>query len=62
MRCSFNSCFSAFPCSLSLDLLADAQYAFGLPFHPAYGGQFTPEEQSTALTVMQYLSNFIRSG
>lgn len=46
----------------SLDLLADARYAFGLPFHPAYGGQFTPEEQSTALKVMQFLANFIRSG
>ncbi|XP_036293424.1 thyroglobulin [Pipistrellus kuhlii] len=46
----------------SLDLLADAQYAFGLPLHPAYRGQFTPEEQSMALTVMQFLSNFIRSG
>ncbi|XP_023613541.1 thyroglobulin [Myotis lucifugus] len=46
----------------SLEVLADAQYAFGLPFHPAYGGQFTPEEKHTALKVMQYFSNFIRSG
>nr|KAF6300549.1 hypothetical protein mMyoMyo1_009031 [Myotis myotis] len=46
----------------SLELLTDAQYAFGLPFHPAYGGQFTPEEKRTALKVMQYFSNFIRSG
>ncbi|XP_059528341.1 thyroglobulin [Myotis daubentonii] len=46
----------------SLELLTDAQYAFGLPFHPAYGGQFTLEEKRTALKVMQYFSNFIRSG
>ncbi|XP_014400466.1 PREDICTED: thyroglobulin [Myotis brandtii] len=46
----------------SLELLDDAQYAFGLPFHPAYGGQFTPEEKRTALKVMQYFIDCIRSG
>ncbi|ELK11652.1 Thyroglobulin [Pteropus alecto] len=46
----------------SLELLADVQYAFGLPFHPAYEGQFTPEEKSVSLKIMQYFSNFIRSG
>lgn len=49
-------------CFLSLELLADVQYAFGLPFHPAYEGQFTLEEKSVSLSVMQYLSNFLRSG
>lgn len=51
-----------FPCFLSLELLADVQYAFGLPFYPAYQGQFSTEEQSLALKVMQYFANFIRSG
>ncbi|XP_060058359.1 thyroglobulin [Erinaceus europaeus] len=46
----------------SLELLADVQYAFGLPFHPAYEGQFTLEEKSLSLKIMQYFSNFIRSG
>nr|XP_019579661.1 PREDICTED: thyroglobulin [Rhinolophus sinicus] len=46
----------------SLELLTDVQYFFGLPFHPAYEGQFTLEEKSVSLKVMQYLSNFIRSG
>ncbi|KAM7075694.1 thyroglobulin [Molossus nigricans] len=46
----------------SLELLTDVQYALGLPFHPAYEGQFTPEEKSTSLKIMQYFSNFIRSG
>lgn len=46
----------------SLDLLADVQYAFGLPFYPAYEGQFSREEKSLSLKIMQYLSNFIRSG
>lgn len=49
-------------CFLSLELLADVQYAFGLPFHPAYEGQFTPEEKSVSLKIMQYFSNFVRSG
>nr|XP_058899033.1 thyroglobulin isoform X16 [Kogia breviceps] len=46
----------------SLDLLADVRYAFGLPFHAAYEGQFTLEEKSLSLKIMQYFSNFIRSG
>ncbi|XP_040586580.1 thyroglobulin isoform X2 [Mesocricetus auratus] len=46
----------------SLELLADVQYAFGLPFYPAYRGQFSTAEQSLSLKVMQYFSNFIRSG
>ncbi|XP_051015534.1 thyroglobulin isoform X2 [Acomys russatus] len=46
----------------SLELLADVQYAFGLPFSSAYQGQFSAEEQSLSLKVMQYFSNFIRSG
>lgn len=43
-------------------MLADVQYAFGLPFHPAYEGQFTLEEKSLSLKIMQYFSNFVRSG
>uniref|UniRef100_A0A8I5ZUP4 Thyroglobulin n=1 Tax=Rattus norvegicus TaxID=10116 RepID=A0A8I5ZUP4_RAT len=46
----------------SLELLADVQYAFGLPFYSAYQGYFSMEEQSLSLKVMQYFSNFIRSG
>ncbi|XP_006830780.1 PREDICTED: thyroglobulin [Chrysochloris asiatica] len=46
----------------SLELLADMQYAFGLPFYPTYQGQFTQEEKSLSLKIMQYFSNFIRSG
>lgn len=50
------------PCFLSLELLADVQYAFGLPFHPAYEGRFTREERGVSLQIMQYFSNFVRSG
>uniref|UniRef100_A0A452RXC3 Carboxylesterase type B domain-containing protein n=1 Tax=Ursus americanus TaxID=9643 RepID=A0A452RXC3_URSAM len=46
----------------SLDLLADVRSAFGLPFYPAYEGQFTLEEKSLSLKIMQFFSNFIRSG
>ncbi|XP_049710027.1 thyroglobulin isoform X2 [Elephas maximus indicus] len=46
----------------SLELLTDVQYAFGLPFYPAYEGRFTLEEKSLSLKIMQYFSNFIRSG
>ncbi|XP_077023848.1 thyroglobulin [Tamandua tetradactyla] len=46
----------------SLDLLADVQFALGLPFYPAHQGLFTQEEKSLSLQVMQYFSNFIRSG
>lgn len=49
-------------CFLSLELLTDVQYAFGLPFHPTYEGQFTLEEKSLSLKIMQFFSNFIRSG
>uniref|UniRef100_A0A670JN73 Thyroglobulin n=1 Tax=Podarcis muralis TaxID=64176 RepID=A0A670JN73_PODMU len=43
-------------------LLPDVQYAFGLPFHPQYENQYTPEAKTLSLTVMQFLANFIRSG
>ncbi|XP_008568520.1 PREDICTED: thyroglobulin [Galeopterus variegatus] len=46
----------------SLESLADVQYAFGLPLQPAYEGQFSLEEKSLSLKIMQYFSNFIRSG
>uniref|UniRef100_A0A8I3RWH6 Thyroglobulin n=1 Tax=Canis lupus familiaris TaxID=9615 RepID=A0A8I3RWH6_CANLF len=46
----------------SLELLADVQYAFGLPFYPVYEGQFTLEEKSLSLKIMQFFSNFVRSG
>uniref|UniRef100_A0A670JRN4 Thyroglobulin n=1 Tax=Podarcis muralis TaxID=64176 RepID=A0A670JRN4_PODMU len=46
----------------SLELLPDVQYAFGLPFHPQYENQYTPEAKTLSLTVMQFLANFIRSG
>ncbi|OWK04391.1 TG [Cervus elaphus hippelaphus] len=45
-----------------LELLTDVLYAFGVPFYPAYEGQFTLEEKSLSLKIMQYFSNFIRSG
>ncbi|XP_077789747.1 thyroglobulin, partial [Podarcis muralis] len=48
--------------SSSLELLPDVQYAFGLPFHPQYENQYTPEAKTLSLTVMQFLANFIRSG
>nr|XP_054102612.1 thyroglobulin isoform X1 [Callithrix jacchus] len=46
----------------SLELLVDVQFAFGLPFYPAYEGQFSLEEKSLSLKIMQYFSHFIRSG
>ncbi|XP_004580794.2 thyroglobulin [Ochotona princeps] len=46
----------------SLDVLTDVQLAFGLPFYPALKGQFTREEKSLSLKIMQYFSNFVRSG
>ncbi|XP_016869284.1 thyroglobulin isoform X4 [Homo sapiens] len=46
----------------SLELLADVQFALGLPFYPAYEGQFSLEEKSLSLKIMQYFSHFIRSG
>uniref|UniRef100_A0A674K2A5 Thyroglobulin n=1 Tax=Terrapene triunguis TaxID=2587831 RepID=A0A674K2A5_9SAUR len=48
-----------YPC---LELLPDVQYAFGLPFHPQYEEQFTLEEKSLSLKIMQYIGNFIKSG
>ncbi|XP_068253091.1 thyroglobulin [Nyctibius grandis] len=44
------------------ELLLDVQYAFGLPFHPKYEEQFTLEEKSLSLQIMQYISNFVNSG
>uniref|UniRef100_A0A8D0EIS2 Thyroglobulin n=1 Tax=Strix occidentalis caurina TaxID=311401 RepID=A0A8D0EIS2_STROC len=44
------------------ELLPDVQYAFGLPFYPKYEEQFTLEEKSLSLQIMQYISNFINSG
>uniref|UniRef100_A0A669PA57 Thyroglobulin n=1 Tax=Phasianus colchicus TaxID=9054 RepID=A0A669PA57_PHACC len=46
----------------SLELLLDVQYAFGLPFYPKYEEQFTLEEKSLSLQIMQYISNFVNSG
>ncbi|XP_034615482.1 thyroglobulin-like [Trachemys scripta elegans] len=48
--------------SSGLELLPDVQYAFGLPFHPQYEEQFTLEEKSLSLKIMQYIGNFIKSG
>ncbi|NWU90334.1 THYG protein, partial [Upupa epops] len=44
------------------EFLPDVQYAFGLPFYPDYEEQFTLEEKSLSLQIMQYISNFINSG
>ncbi|KFR16272.1 Thyroglobulin, partial [Opisthocomus hoazin] len=44
------------------DLLLDVQYAFGLPFYTKYEEQFTLEEKSLSLKIMQYISNFVNSG
>ncbi|NXK02396.1 THYG protein, partial [Herpetotheres cachinnans] len=44
------------------ELLLDVQYAFGLPFYPKYEEQFTVEEKSLSLQIMQYISNFVNSG
>ncbi|XP_071593034.1 thyroglobulin [Heliangelus exortis] len=44
------------------ELLMDVQYAFGLPFYPKYEEQFTLEEKSLSLQIMQYISNFVNSG
>ncbi|XP_052559967.1 thyroglobulin isoform X1 [Tympanuchus pallidicinctus] len=48
--------------SSGLELLLDVQYAFGLPFYPKYEDQFTLEEKSLSLQIMQYISNFVNSG
>ncbi|NWW95569.1 THYG protein, partial [Rhynochetos jubatus] len=44
------------------ELLLDVQYAFGLPFYQKYEEQFTLEEKSLSLQIMQYISNFVNSG
>ncbi|NXW95018.1 THYG protein, partial [Alopecoenas beccarii] len=44
------------------ELLLDIQYVFGLPFYPKYEEQFTLEEKSLSLQIMQYISNFVNSG
>ncbi|NXP49491.1 THYG protein, partial [Heliornis fulica] len=48
--------------SSAQELLLDVQYAFGLPFYPKYEEQFTLEEKSLSLQIMQYISNFVNSG
>ncbi|XP_053101944.1 thyroglobulin [Hemicordylus capensis] len=48
--------------SSSLEFLPDVQYGFGLPFHPQYENQYTLEEKTLSLAIMQYLANFIKSG
>ncbi|KYO45211.1 hypothetical protein Y1Q_0014665 [Alligator mississippiensis] len=48
--------------SSSLELLPDVQYGFGLPFYPQYEGQFTLEEKSLSLKIMEYIANFVKSG
>ncbi|NXT77064.1 THYG protein, partial [Zapornia atra] len=44
------------------ELLLDVQYVFGLPFYPKYEEQYTLEEKSLSLQIMQYISNFVNSG
>ncbi|KAG8544782.1 hypothetical protein GDO81_021862, partial [Engystomops pustulosus] len=46
----------------ALDLPEDIMFAFGIPFHSNYRSQFSAEEQSLSLQVMQYLANFVRTG
>ncbi|XP_062987405.1 thyroglobulin [Elgaria multicarinata webbii] len=48
--------------SSSLEFLPDVQYAFGMPFYPQYEKQYTLEEKTLSLAIMQYLANFIKSG
>ncbi|XP_026534330.1 thyroglobulin, partial [Notechis scutatus] len=48
--------------SSSLEYIPDVQLAFGLPFYPQYKNQYTQEEKTLSLVIMQYLSNFIKSG
>ncbi|OCT77186.1 hypothetical protein XELAEV_18032382mg [Xenopus laevis] len=45
-----------------LDLPEDVVYAFGLPFHTNYKSQFSSEEQILSLKIMQYVSNFVKTG
>ncbi|KAM6126150.1 LOW QUALITY PROTEIN: thyroglobulin [Pterocles gutturalis] len=53
---------SASQSSSGQEILLDVQYAFGLPFYPKYEEQFTLEEKSLSLQIMQYISNFVNSG
>ncbi|NXA51784.1 THYG protein, partial [Nothocercus julius] len=53
---------SATQSSSAMELLPDVQYAFGLPFYRKYEEQFTLEEKSLSLQIMQYISNFVKSG
>uniref|UniRef100_A0A8C5RDU2 Carboxylesterase type B domain-containing protein n=1 Tax=Laticauda laticaudata TaxID=8630 RepID=A0A8C5RDU2_LATLA len=46
----------------SLEYIPDVQLAFGLPFYPQYKNRYTQEEKTLSLVIMQYLSNFIKSG
>ncbi|NP_001316486.1 thyroglobulin [Xenopus tropicalis] len=48
--------------SSGLDLPEDVIRAFGLPFHTNYKNQFSSEEQILSLKIMQYVSNFVRTG
>ncbi|KAG8133959.1 hypothetical protein E2320_011702 [Naja naja] len=48
--------------SSSLEYIPDVQLAFGLPFYPQYKNRYTQEEKTLSLVIMQYLSNFIKSG
>ncbi|KAM3840976.1 thyroglobulin [Vipera latastei] len=48
--------------SSSLEYMPDVQLAFGLPFYAQYKNQYTLEEKTLSLAIMQYLSNFIKSG
>uniref|UniRef100_A0A670Y915 Carboxylesterase type B domain-containing protein n=1 Tax=Pseudonaja textilis TaxID=8673 RepID=A0A670Y915_PSETE len=46
----------------SLEYIPDVQLAFGLPFYPQYKNRYTQEEKTLSLVIMQYLSNFVKSG
>ncbi|XP_043922872.1 thyroglobulin [Protopterus annectens] len=48
--------------SLDLSLPFDVQSVFGLPLHPQTEELFSEEEKTISLNIMQYLSNFIKSG
>ncbi|KAM4687620.1 thyroglobulin [Discoglossus pictus] len=48
--------------SSGLDLPEDVVYVFGLPFHSNYKKQFSTEKQNLSLKIMQYVSNFVKTG
>ncbi|KAM5158174.1 thyroglobulin [Mantella aurantiaca] len=48
--------------SSGLDLPEDVIYAFGIPFHRLYRNQFSDEERTLSLRIMQYLANFVKTG